>query len=84
MTNRSGYNKTIDLKINKDTPKFVCTDIVDKKRNTILKLSSTSKFAKTKRPSLAHKREEEAKYFFNQFNDIYSPQNNFNLKKYAL
>ena len=45
MTNRSGFNISIDKPLNPLTPKCVVRDVVDPLRNTIIKLSNKAKFA---------------------------------------
>ena len=53
MTKRSGFNKAIDLPLLKDVPSYVATDLVDNSRNTIIKMSSNSKFINRKKESIA-------------------------------
>ena len=53
MTNRSGFNKQIDIPINKDTPHYIATDLVDSKRNTLIKMGSNTKFLNRKKDSIA-------------------------------
>ena len=45
MTNRSGFNISIDKPLNPLTPKCIAKDIVDPLRNTLIKLSNKAKFA---------------------------------------
>ena len=76
MTNRSGFNKVIDVPILKDVPAFVATDLVDKQRNTIIKMGSNSKYLNRKKESIAsveHKKDKEVQYFFTKFNGVFSP-----------
>ena len=67
----------------KDVPTYIATDLVDSKRNSIIKMGSNSKYLNRKKDSIVSveaKQDKEAKYFFNKFNGIFSPQNNFRLK----
>jgi len=67
----------------KDVPPYIATDLVDNKRNSIIKMGSNSKYLNRKKDrivSVEAKQDKEAKYFFNKFNGIFSPQNNFRLK----
>jgi hypothetical protein len=76
MTNRSGFNKAIDAPLLKDVPTYIATDLVDNKRNTIIKMGSNSKYLNRKKESIVSvetKKDKEAKYFFNKFNGIFSP-----------
>ena len=76
MTIRSGFNKAIDVPMLKDVPSYVATDLVDGKRNTIIKMGSNSKYLNRKKESIVsceNKKEKESKYFFSKFNGIFSP-----------
>ena len=53
MTKRSGYNKAIDVPLLKDVPSYLADDLVDKSRNTLVKMSSNSKFIGRKKDSIA-------------------------------
>jgi hypothetical protein len=70
MTNRSGFNISIDKPMNPLTPNCVANDVVDPVRNSIIKLSNKAKFAhisprnNSKMKNFMRK-EEEAKYFQN-------------------
>jgi hypothetical protein len=60
----------------KDVPSYIATDLVDKKRNSIIKMGSNSKYLNRKKESIAsveEKQVKEVKYFFNKFNGIFSP-----------
>jgi hypothetical protein len=60
----------------KDVPPYIATDLVDKKRNSIIKMGSNSKYLNRKKESIAsveEKQVKEVKYFFNKFNGIFSP-----------
>ena len=63
MTKRSGYNKAIDVPLLKDVPSYLADDLVDKSRNTLIKMSSNSKFLDRKKESIAsveQKKDKEA------------------------
>ena len=60
----------------KDVPSYIATDLVDNKRNYIIKMGSNSKFLNRKKDSIVSvetKQDKEVKYFFNKFNGIFSP-----------
>ena len=86
MTKRSGFNKSIDKPLNINSPRYVACDIVDPKRNSLIKLTNEAKYANIDimRTSSYHnkvKKEEEALYFQNQFTKIYGQNRNYKLRK---
>jgi hypothetical protein len=53
MTNRSGFNKAIDVPLLKDVPSYLATDLVDKQRNSLIKMGNNSKYLNRKKDSIA-------------------------------
>ena len=45
MTKRSGFNISIDKPLHPHSPRCVVGDVVDPKRNSLIKLSNKAKFA---------------------------------------